>query len=413
MKYLFLDTNVYLHYTDFEEIKWNSLLKDIDDFTIIVPPQVIREIDKQKDQGKDKIKDRARKISSKFGNLFLDENPLCKVKIQKCDDPSKNDFDGKKFDSSIDDDWIILAAIHSSFEISDIILVSSDNNILIKAKENGLQIFLMNEEYKLKEDLSDKDKKIRLLEAELGIYKNRSPKPYITFLDGKECLEFVKPTKRNLNDELSKYFIQLETDQPHQKVNPDSYPILNINYQFYTEEQINKYNTELDSYYKECKEYEWFRIQNNILEERFKEISFQIYNSGNDQTGDISISIKFLKKINLYNNFSKKNRKKELPIKPILGIDEIPYRDHYNNILHPVPQIYCWDLEKTLGENQFEFQESKLNHSDSSRNLNIKDSLYIDIGTCENFKIEWKIVHSKVLKPFIGTLNIIVKECNI
>lgn len=412
MKYLFLDTNIYLHYTYFEQIEWKSLLKDIDDFTIIVPPQVIREIDKQKDQGKDKIKDRARKISSKFGKLFLDENPQCDVKIQRCDDPSKNNFDGIKLSSSIDDDWIILAAIHSNFEISDIILVSSDINILIKAKESGLRIFKMDEEYKLKEDLSDKDKKIKSLESELRIYKDKSPKPYITFSNDQECLEFVKPTKKNLDDELSKYTIQLKTDHQYQRVNPDPYCILS-NSMLYTEEQIKKYNKELDIYFKECIEYKQFRIWNNILDELFKEISFKIHNRGTGQTGDMSINITFLKKINLYNNYSKKNRKKEPPIKPRLGIDEIPYSNSYNDILRPIPQIYCWDLEKKLGKNQFEFQESKLNHSDCSRILNIKDSLYIDIGTCENFEIEWKIVDSNVPKPFTGKLYIKVKECNI
>ena len=54
MKYLFLDTNVYLHYIDFEQIDWKKLIDS--DFTIVVPPIVIREIDKHKDNNRGKIR---------------------------------------------------------------------------------------------------------------------------------------------------------------------------------------------------------------------------------------------------------------------------------------------------------------------------------------------------------------------
>jgi rRNA-processing protein FCF1 len=65
MKYLFLDTNVYLHYMDFEQIDWKELIDS--DFTIVVPPIVIREIDKHKDNNRGKIQSKAKAVSKKFG----------------------------------------------------------------------------------------------------------------------------------------------------------------------------------------------------------------------------------------------------------------------------------------------------------------------------------------------------------
>lgn len=47
MKYLVLDTNVYLHYKDFEQIDWKSLLND--DVTVCVPQRVFEEIAKAKE----------------------------------------------------------------------------------------------------------------------------------------------------------------------------------------------------------------------------------------------------------------------------------------------------------------------------------------------------------------------------
>lgn len=73
MKYLLLDTNIYLHYKDFEQIDWDTIVND-KDFTIIVPYTVVREIDKYKDGPRGKIKTRVKSVSSKFGDYFLDDN---------------------------------------------------------------------------------------------------------------------------------------------------------------------------------------------------------------------------------------------------------------------------------------------------------------------------------------------------
>lgn len=71
MKYLVLDTNVYLHYKDFEQVDWKSMVGD--DVTICVPMVVLNEIDKHKDQSRGKIQKRAKKLSSRFSELFLQE----------------------------------------------------------------------------------------------------------------------------------------------------------------------------------------------------------------------------------------------------------------------------------------------------------------------------------------------------
>ena len=58
MKYLLLDTNIYLHYIDFEQIDWGTIIGD-KEYEIVVPYTVIKEIDKYKDGPKSKIKVRA------------------------------------------------------------------------------------------------------------------------------------------------------------------------------------------------------------------------------------------------------------------------------------------------------------------------------------------------------------------
>ena len=59
MKYLFLDTNVLLHYQSFEDVPWNRLVGVSDAITIVICETVIAEIDKHKDGQRSKLRDRA------------------------------------------------------------------------------------------------------------------------------------------------------------------------------------------------------------------------------------------------------------------------------------------------------------------------------------------------------------------
>lgn len=87
MKYLLLDTNVYLHYIDFEQVDWAAIVGD-KEYAILVPFIVIKEIDKYKDGPKNKIKTRARAVSSKFGSYFLDDSCERKINLIPLSEPS-------------------------------------------------------------------------------------------------------------------------------------------------------------------------------------------------------------------------------------------------------------------------------------------------------------------------------------
>ena len=54
MKYLFLDTNIFLHFQNLEQIPWGTLADDTE-FKILVSDIVVGEIDKHKDGARGKI----------------------------------------------------------------------------------------------------------------------------------------------------------------------------------------------------------------------------------------------------------------------------------------------------------------------------------------------------------------------
>ena len=69
MKYLLLDTNIYLHYIDFEQIDWGTIIGD-KEYEIVVPYTVIKEIDKYKDGPKSKIKSGQRQLLQNLAVIF-------------------------------------------------------------------------------------------------------------------------------------------------------------------------------------------------------------------------------------------------------------------------------------------------------------------------------------------------------
>ena len=79
MKYIFLDTNIFLHFQDFEKIDWlyESSSKAC---KLVIPPVVIDELDEKK-IGTNKIGNRARNILNRFEQLAEMEDSKIKENI--------------------------------------------------------------------------------------------------------------------------------------------------------------------------------------------------------------------------------------------------------------------------------------------------------------------------------------------
>ena len=171
-----LDTNVYLHYKWFEDIPWKEIIQSEFGYTdkkigIGVPMKVLQEISDKKDSGRGKIKKRAKKVSSFMGDVFL-SGKTGKVAMCKIPLPKDHDFDDINFHLSNSDDIIVLSVINSDIS-SNSIIVSADVPMLLKAKESNLRIYKIDDKYRLNEELTEDEKKLKELEEELASYKNR------------------------------------------------------------------------------------------------------------------------------------------------------------------------------------------------------------------------------------------------
>lgn len=274
----------------------------------------------------------------------------------------------------------------------------------------------MDDKNKLKEELSTEEKELQKIKSELDTFKNRLPKPKITFEDGTTILKIKMPILRDFDEEI-KGVLENEKlkNRPTSTILPQNYLTLTINQISipWSEEQAHKYNEELLEYFIEYEEYIRFIKQDEILNSYLKEISFNLSNEGNAPTGNMDIFISFPEDVKLYNSKSKIKKILEEPIKPQKNIFAAS-RETIRMMKRPSifgtynPKYnYCWDLSKTIGR-EFKIHRPSLNLKLIS-NLNIENDLYVNTSECGSFCINWSIHDSALPNPVEGKLNIIIE----
>ena len=189
MKYLFLDTNIYLHYQDFLQIPWNKVLEIDEECTVVVVPKVHAELDEKKDSAKGRIQRRAKKISSKLYEILM-KHETTKIPVVRCKAPNPTEEDKRMLDLSRSDNVIILSAIKSGWNNEDIVIISADKNIQFTAEDFGLGHYLMSDDYRLPPEQDEKDIEIQKLRHELEQLKTRHSSPYLSLEKKKDKITY-------------------------------------------------------------------------------------------------------------------------------------------------------------------------------------------------------------------------------
>src|SRR6266446_2860742 len=173
MTYLFVDTNVLLHYRRLEEIDWLSLSKS-KEVVIVLCPAVIRELDRLKvGHPQSKFRRRAQEIiailHSKHSGV---DSELIRASVRLeflAEDPSI-DFSAHKLRLELDDDWLIASILEWRRKRpgDEIRIVSADLGVSIKAKAHGILALAPREADKLAEELDADEKRLKKLQRRVG-----------------------------------------------------------------------------------------------------------------------------------------------------------------------------------------------------------------------------------------------------
>lgn len=429
MKYIFLDTNIFIHFQYFENVEWSEIVGD-SDFTIVLAPIVIDELDKHKYSSNKKVAKKVKTILSKIEKII--ENPTsCKLGFHYITQrPSDDLFSKYGLDKKEQDDSLLASIIEFSDtkQIDDIVYISHDIAPKLKAKSLGIFSTKLPEKYLLVEEQDELEKKIAQLQKENNEFKNQIPKVRISFFNDSELFtvqlskpELSKETviQQGLNKIKNKYpYISLDKGQDKNPFNNPRLLIQKPKYLELSEHQIKQYNDSLDEYYKEYLDF---------LESGYKKLNFfntsikiclKLSNTGTVPADDIDVNLHFPDGFELLssNDIPKLTKEPQPPYKPKHGLDynfsplshaidmsSILPRPSFQNPKNVYPII-----KKTNSYNVLYKFNSLKHHSEIEL-----DTLYAKFDSASNivgFTIDYKVIVGNVPNLINGQLNIKIEK---
>ncbi len=254
MTHIFLDTNILLHYIDFNQIKWEEIIKN-SDYTVVIPTTVISELDTKKRENT-RVGSTAKKVLSRIKAARKDKDSKLLVAQSV---PNDEFFKLNGLDYREKDDHIL--AIVKMFKDenidSKVLICTDDTGLFLKCERFNIEVLELNEElYGLKSEPSTTDRELSQLKRENFELKNQQAILEICF-DSKElyyksCIDKgidLNPLTywQNQMREIKRRFPKLTYKEKKyegsildimQKWN-DILPI-----------QVDNYNKELDEYFK-------------------------------------------------------------------------------------------------------------------------------------------------------------------
>lgn len=190
MTYILLDTNIYLHCQAFDTLPLKEIVGATDEVAVLLPLQVLRELEKKKDdRNAGAVNKRARAVCSKLGDILL-EDKASSLPIITCEMPPESEFQLGLL-KEVSDDVILMSAIHFlSNNSGNLVVVSRDIPMLLKAKQLNIPFIKMPEEFLLPSDQVDREK--QQLQEEVNRFKMRLPAPEVAFEDGSKIHHISK-----------------------------------------------------------------------------------------------------------------------------------------------------------------------------------------------------------------------------
>lgn len=127
MTYIFLDSNIFIHFKHFEEINWKNELELNNEFEIVLAPIIIDELDKHKYNPNQRISRRVKKLLPRIENLIVEG----KILVTKR--PSDSTFTEYNLDKSEQDDCLLATILEFKLNGPDVVLVTNDTGPRLKA----------------------------------------------------------------------------------------------------------------------------------------------------------------------------------------------------------------------------------------------------------------------------------------
>jgi predicted nucleic acid-binding protein len=446
-KSVFLDTNIFLHYRDLDQIDWLTVL-ETDSVTIIIPPITVQELQSKKDSlSRTRIRKRAEMALKKFYALYETDQqaqPHTNINIQlEARDPLI-DFSANQLSRDVQDDHLIASMLsyRNEHPEMDIVLVTSDVGLtlLAKAKIQGIKTIRLPDSFKLDEEPDPDQEKIKELEQEIRNIKLKMPQLNLVFGDDKQFATFTLPAPVIVTQEsIDKKISKVKAQHPHMAPKKiDLSKAKNMTDALMTmaaamsameslnsisTEDITKYNEELEEYYKSYAQYLRTEADFQNLQHRAIQLSIWLANDGTAPAEDIDVYLHFPDGFDLFN----KDDRPEPPTPPKpptpprtqmqklfdgTSLHESVYpifnRYHEPAPIYQQPNVSSPIIKRTSSYDvKFHVEGIKHHLKEPSEVLYV---IFESYETARSFHISYEILAADLPHKVTGNLHIIIKK---
>lgn len=428
MTYIFLDTNIFLHFKDFEQINWNEVIETNETITIALAPTVIDELDKHKYNSNKKIQKRAKKLLPRI-ETFIEDPSQCRYHIIFLEaKPSEETFSVHQLDKREQDDAILASVTEflQSHPKDNIVYITHDVGPRLKAKRLGVTTCKLSEDYLLPSEPDESEKEKIALQKELSILKNKIPDVKILF-DTETDLMVVKqrPSQKSEKEFIQKQMDQIKEEHPRLVYYPPDKENSNTLFQIalssgfsLSEDQVNHYNKELEKFYEKYEQFADSLYSLYLFKDNSIEIKLIIKNSGTTPAHDIDIHFHFPDGFELCGKggLPKIMKKPEPPYKPKHRFDH--NFSFGTSLLNPIlpdpvrnlqninfkPNVSKPDIKKTNSYN-VDFHVSNVKHNQAEM-LTTLYATFENINQAKGFSFDYKIMAANIPQLVTGKLHV-------
>lgn len=349
--YLFLDTNILIHFKTPKEIDWKKYVQG--SYILVIAPIIIDEIDKLRRSQQKKIATRAKSITKLFEHIMDTGDPDW-ILIDKR--PTSETFLGNSLDKTEQDDYLLAAVLEFCPEDPHCqkILVSEDIGPRLKGKNLGIKTIRLEHTELLAEEPDENEAKLQKLIRENNELKNRLPKVDLFFVGKRRNINFLEFQGTMTFDQYrAQKMAEVRKKYTYHKT-PFQMPTQRdlifrsalAESMMYTE--ARRYDQELDWFF-ETYEHEFLPALYNwhITKLLSIEIELEIYNEGNVPAENIDLYLRFPNgtNIELADTFNPFPQPPVSPEKP-LPLDQLLSKANEIRKSIPPPQMPSFHIPK-------------------------------------------------------------------
>lgn len=438
--YAFIDTNIFLHYQPFDQIKWTEIL-DSTNVVLIATPVVIRELDEHKDQHRiSGIRDRARTALKKIEQIDLEESSASLpdgVGLKYVKEPAI-DFQQYGLRVETNDDHLIascLAHLEAEPE-TDIVLVAGDTGLRLKARQHEIKAVELPEKYKLQSAIDSIEKENKQLQRRVQQLENRFPKLKLAFADGANQFRVTLPIPLSVPEERIQQQMEnikrkhskrqdIPKDKPQEARSRLEDLIQNPNLMSRaigdptqpSPKEIERYNSALDKFYEKYERYLREYSANVNVQRRTIRLDIYLFNYGTAPAEDIDVFLHFPDGFDLYDENDRPQTPEvpEPPRSPRIRSEMLyPTLDtralsYLNRPFPSVPiqsNVSAPEIKRSNSYDvSYEVQRLKQHMNEPC------DPLYVVFDSFENtasFRIDYRINSADLPDETNGSLNVVV-----